>query len=165
MLSLLLGSYLVRVCCAADGNTAVTVQAILDPIRDNKTALGSIRAPLWVLSLEIRGTSNILWSCVVTLVACIYTALHLNVSNRQAARISSSSDAPMNSYPQAAVGAGRGISTNPVPPIEEFDLRYCYFVIMGGLRVYIKDIKPAGAPNDYFSLSADTVISLTRRGH
>lgn len=36
---------------------------------------------------------------------------------------------------------------------------------MGGLRAYIKDIKPADAPDDYFSLSADAVISLAGRGH
>ena len=83
MLSFLVGSFFIGVSCAASGNTAVAIQAILDPIRDNKTALGLIRAPPWVLPSEIRGTSSILWSCLVTLVACIYTALHLNVPNKQ----------------------------------------------------------------------------------
>ena len=83
----LFGSFFIaRVCCGASGTTAVAVQAILDPIRHNKTALGLIRGPPWVLSSEIRGTSSILWSCLVTLVACIYTALHLNVPDKQGRR-------------------------------------------------------------------------------
>lgn len=45
----------------------------------NLTAFQTIRAPVWVASPEIRGTTTILWSCIITLVACIYTALHLNV--------------------------------------------------------------------------------------
>lgn len=36
-------------------------------------------APAWVNSPNIRGTFDILQSCVLTLIACIYTALHLDV--------------------------------------------------------------------------------------
>ncbi|RYP05125.1 hypothetical protein DL765_009937 [Monosporascus sp. GIB2] len=204
MLFFLLGSFFLCGCWATDGNTAAALQAILDPIKDNKTALRSIRAPSWVLSPEIRGTSGILWSCLVTLIACIYTALHLNVPSQQSkfarlfakmswvlgallapelliyiasdqflearrlhnellviaakqAPVSGSDDAPTGSHSEAAADALLG-------RLQAFDLKYCYFVIMGGLRVCIEDIKPASAP-DYFSLSADAVISLARRGH
>jgi hypothetical protein len=66
------------VCLAADTN-AGEVRATLESIKNNKTALNSIQAPPWVSSPDFRGTSSILWSCIVTLFACIYTALHLNV--------------------------------------------------------------------------------------
>lgn len=45
----------------------------------NLTALKSEIASSWVLGPKVRGTSDILWSCVVTLIACIYTAIHLNI--------------------------------------------------------------------------------------
>jgi type VI protein secretion system component VasK len=47
--------------------------------KGNLTALRTIQAPSFVASPELRGTTTILWSCIVTLIACIYTALHLNV--------------------------------------------------------------------------------------
>ena len=46
---------------------------------DNRTALRTIPAPSFVGTPEIRGTMTILWSCIITLIACLYTALHLNV--------------------------------------------------------------------------------------
>lgn len=46
---------------------------------DNRTALRTIPAPSFVGTPEIRGTTTILWSCIITLIACLYTALHLNV--------------------------------------------------------------------------------------
>ncbi|KAF4497904.1 hypothetical protein FAGAP_5916 [Fusarium agapanthi] len=36
-------------------------------------------APAWIDSPNIRGTLHILHSCILTLIACIYTALHLDV--------------------------------------------------------------------------------------
>ena len=46
---------------------------------DNRDALRTIPAPSFVGTPEIRGTTTILWSCIITLIACLYTALHLNV--------------------------------------------------------------------------------------
>lgn len=57
----------------------VELEKVLLNNTGNLTALQTIRAPIWVGSPEIRGTTTILWSCIITLVACIYTALHLNV--------------------------------------------------------------------------------------
>ena len=45
----------------------------------NQTFSESQIAPMWVNSPSTHGTSDLLWSCVVTLSACIYTAIHLNV--------------------------------------------------------------------------------------
>lgn len=36
-------------------------------------------APAWIDSPNIRGTLDILQSCILALIACIYTALHLDV--------------------------------------------------------------------------------------
>lgn len=51
--------------------------------RNNITALDSISAPPWVSSPEVRGTPTILWSSIVTIVACVYTALHLNIKRHK----------------------------------------------------------------------------------
>jgi hypothetical protein len=56
-----------------------TVQIQIFENKGNLTALKTILAPAFVDSSEFRGTLTILWSCIVTLIACIYTALHLNV--------------------------------------------------------------------------------------
>jgi hypothetical protein len=45
----------------------------------NLTAIRTTLAPAWVSGPELRGTISILWSCIITLIACIFTALHLNV--------------------------------------------------------------------------------------
>ena len=45
----------------------------------NTTFLKSDIINAWVSSMSFRGTPDILWSCLVTLTACIYTAVHLNV--------------------------------------------------------------------------------------
>ena len=45
----------------------------------NISALRHDIAPAWVSSPQVRGTSDILSSCLVTLTACVYTAIHLNV--------------------------------------------------------------------------------------
>ena len=43
-------------------------------------------APAWMSSPPYRGTLDILWSCIITLTACIYTAIHLNVPPLQEGR-------------------------------------------------------------------------------
>ncbi|GKU20688.1 unnamed protein product [Fusarium langsethiae] len=44
--------------------------------------LKTLVAPPWVSTPNVRGTSDILQSCVLTLVGCIYTALHLDVPKK-----------------------------------------------------------------------------------
>ncbi|CZR53645.1 uncharacterized protein PAC_03525 [Phialocephala subalpina] len=45
----------------------------------NLTILRTETAPAWASSANYRGTADILWSCLLTLTACIYNAIHLNV--------------------------------------------------------------------------------------
>lgn len=45
----------------------------------NTTALHNTMAPPWVSSTNLRGSSDILKSCIATLISCVYTAIHLNV--------------------------------------------------------------------------------------
>lgn len=56
----------------------------LRSIQDDRAALNEIQAPSWVSSPNMRGTSDILQSCILTLFACVYTALHLNIPDRNA---------------------------------------------------------------------------------
>jgi hypothetical protein len=78
---LLFACLLFKFCLATDAD-GDDFPGFLASVGDNKTALHSIRGPHWVSSPGFRGTSNILWSCTVTLFACVYTALHLNVPTR-----------------------------------------------------------------------------------
>lgn len=45
----------------------------------NFTALQTEIAPKWVAEPKVRGTWSLLYSCVFTLILCVWTALHLNV--------------------------------------------------------------------------------------
>lgn len=47
--------------------------------KDNEAAMNDLQAPAWVRESEFRGSYSILQSCILTLFACIYSALHLNV--------------------------------------------------------------------------------------
>lgn len=55
------------------------VLAILSANEHNATALHTLTSSQCVAASNFRGTMDILQSCVLTLVACIYTALHLNI--------------------------------------------------------------------------------------
>lgn len=56
-----------------------TTWDLIEKNKNNKTALGTMEAAAWVSPSEFRDTKSILQSCIVTLVACVYTALHLNL--------------------------------------------------------------------------------------
>ncbi|KAF8861533.1 hypothetical protein BDZ45DRAFT_573745, partial [Acephala macrosclerotiorum] len=45
----------------------------------NLTLLRTETAPAWASTANYRGTADILWSCLLTLTACICNAIHLNV--------------------------------------------------------------------------------------
>ena len=59
--------------------TTDPVYAELERIQNNLTALHHTRALGWVSAPNMRGTSSILYSCLLTMFACIYTALHLDI--------------------------------------------------------------------------------------
>ena len=56
------------------------IKPLLSEVDDNRTALNQNFAAGWVASPDFRGTADILWACLVTLTACVYTALYLNIS-------------------------------------------------------------------------------------
>ncbi|KAK4160307.1 hypothetical protein QBC43DRAFT_293034 [Cladorrhinum sp. PSN259] len=58
---------------------ASVIYAQLEKIQHDNKALHDTRAPAWVNAPNMRSTSSILYSCVLTLFACVYTALHLNI--------------------------------------------------------------------------------------
>ncbi|KAK7413930.1 hypothetical protein QQX98_007197 [Neonectria punicea] len=176
----------------------------------NLTAFQTIQAPVWVADPEIRGTTTILWSCIITLVACIYTALHLNVpaNTRKMAMfgeklkwvligliapevvlyLASSQflDARRLSreltllWQQKKTAEGvemeaiRGDDSNEDAEEDPcFDIKYGFFVAMGGLEIPIKDIQHwtnrwatrGTLESGSLRLSVNGVLQLARLGH
>ena len=66
---------------------ALPKQSLTAPTR-NFTALRTDIAPLWVPDPDSRGTWSLLYSCVFTLVLCVWTAIHLNVPSYHEGHIS-----------------------------------------------------------------------------
>ena len=62
------------------------IEPLLSVAGGNRTALNTLISPAWVSNSGVRGTSDILWSCILTLTACVYTAIHLNVPPPQEGR-------------------------------------------------------------------------------
>lgn len=56
-----------------------TVGEQLSATAGNLTALKTQFVSSWVQGPNFRSTSNILWSCIITLTACVYNALYLNI--------------------------------------------------------------------------------------
>lgn len=59
------------------------VWSVIEARKDNLTALRTLHAQPWVSASQFRGTMSILQSCILTLVATIYTAIHLNLLRKQ----------------------------------------------------------------------------------
>ena len=59
--------------------STASIEPLLSAAEGNRTTLHTEISPPWVSSSKTRGTSDILWSCLITLAACVYNALHLNV--------------------------------------------------------------------------------------
>ncbi|KAK4655482.1 hypothetical protein QC762_302811 [Podospora pseudocomata] len=70
---------------ASFGAASDSAKALYDQIHEikhNTSLLHDTKAPGWVSAPTMRGTTSILWSCLLTLFACVYTALHLNIPER-----------------------------------------------------------------------------------
>lgn len=70
---------LLALCVPVCGVPINDVSPQLSAAGGNRTTLRSQIAPGLTSSANYRGTLDIVWSCVLTLTACIYTALHLNI--------------------------------------------------------------------------------------
>ena len=55
------------------------IEPLLSAAGGNRTTLKTQISPAWISNSEVRGTSDILWSYIVTLIVCVYTTIHLNV--------------------------------------------------------------------------------------
>lgn len=51
--------------------------------RNDTDFLSTAIAPPWVASSNTRGTGDILFSCLLTMAACIYTAIHPRIPSRE----------------------------------------------------------------------------------
>ena len=56
-----------------------TIEEEIVAAAGNRIILRTKIASSWVEGPNVRGTSEILRSCIITLIACIYTAIHLNI--------------------------------------------------------------------------------------
>lgn len=73
---------LLSLCVAVYGAPINNVSPLLLAAAGNRTTLKLEIAPGLTSSSNYRGTLDIVWSCVLTLTACIYTALHLDIPPR-----------------------------------------------------------------------------------
>ena len=76
---ILLISLLYQILANSQTASTASIEPLLSAAEGNRTTLHTEVSPPWVSSSKTRGTSDILWSCLITLTACVYTALHLNV--------------------------------------------------------------------------------------
>ncbi|SCO18645.1 uncharacterized protein FFMR_05171 [Fusarium fujikuroi] len=117
-------------------------------------------APAWIDSPNIRGTLDILQSCILTLIACIYTALHLDVPVKTAWHyiflyklkwVAITLFAPeialymaADQLQQAWNLKSKLRSLQKTTPSDadhiDIDMAYTFFIIMGGVRVNVDDI-------------------------
>ncbi|KAK8068565.1 hypothetical protein PG996_007677 [Apiospora saccharicola] len=146
---------------ASAEDTARTIREQLDGYERNITHLQTVMAPSWVSAQIYRSTASILWSCIVTLTACVYTALHLNISGKQGWR-----PRLLSKLKWVAVGLfipevpiylaisqfmeARWVvkkltalqrADSEVDQEYKFDLNYGFFVVMGGLQVSLDHLK------------------------
>lgn len=67
------------VVCAWAASNSDEVREFINDNRHNEDVLNEEPAPPWVSSPNVRGTGDIIISCLVTLIACAYTAIHPTV--------------------------------------------------------------------------------------
>ncbi|KAK5651175.1 hypothetical protein OQA88_13193 [Cercophora sp. LCS_1] len=180
------------------------LQALILKNQDNLTALGTIPAPSFVSSPDFRGTTDIIFSCVITLVASIYTALHLNVpiGSKLTHTIVSKAKwvfigliAPeivlylaISQFLEARdLVKGLNVLLASMPPSTDvesvaaggntrdkytFNLKYGFFVVMGGVEVPVHDIERPESRRSRgeqgsgrLRLTSYGVLQLARDGH
>ncbi|KAH8668060.1 hypothetical protein BGZ60DRAFT_564343 [Tricladium varicosporioides] len=160
------------------------IQAQLQANYKNLTALRTIPAPPWVEAPSFRGTTDILYSCIITLIACIYTALHLNIpapkSNlvwQKVKWVFAALIAPEIVLYCASSQwiMARNLKKNlrrlrntqldadghsKIP--DDISMKYAFFVVMGGLLVRVDDIHDE---REFVALTLNGVLQLAVDGH
>lgn len=141
------------------------------PLNDT-VALNEIKIQQWMPPAKTRGTADILWTCIVTIILCIWTAVHMNVpapEDTTIKRVLRKAKwtvcgllapeillyAAWNQFSRALAltrilnkererHLREGTLKHPIP--ETFDLRYSFFVVMGGFRVSLgKEFTKSGS--------------------
>ncbi|KAK8103227.1 hypothetical protein PG984_016373 [Apiospora sp. TS-2023a] len=157
-----LAASLMPVLSSADDSARI-LREQLSGNEHNLTYLSTVIAPPWVSAQLYRSTSSILWSCIVTLTACVYTALHLNIPSKIGwwSRL-------LAKLKWVAIGIfvpeyviylavvqfleARWVAkeltkaqtlNDTADKRYKFDLNYGFFVVMGGLRISLKYLSEA----------------------
>ena len=84
---ILLVPFLYQILATSRTVSTTSIEPLLSAAEGNRTTLRTEFSPLWVSSSKTRGTSDILWSCLITLTACVYNALHLNIPPKNEGKI------------------------------------------------------------------------------
>ncbi|KAI1505713.1 hypothetical protein F5X99DRAFT_428799 [Biscogniauxia marginata] len=167
------------------------VLALISQNQDNTTALKTIFAPRWVDDTGFRGTSGLVVSCVGTLLACVYTALHLNmlknsglwaIFRAKAKWVAIALMAPELVLYMAAQQfiEARALLTelnklkdeqSASGEYPEFALEYAFFVVMGGLQIDVSEFLSENCrqyqPYHHQAFPGDSVpkrLAITPRG-
>ncbi|KAF4499804.1 hypothetical protein FAGAP_4008 [Fusarium agapanthi] len=130
----------------------------------NGTDLKSKYTPPWVGSPNIRGTFDILESCIFTLIACVFTALHLDIipnSTWQRRLLEKIKWVLLTiMVPEISMLAASNqifcawslksklrkiqkqqkLSLSSPDDYFKINLKYAYFIVMGGVRFDVNDI-------------------------
>ncbi|KAK3947558.1 hypothetical protein QBC32DRAFT_81341 [Pseudoneurospora amorphoporcata] len=156
-----------------DTPDSLSPKDILSKHRNDTEFLSTTIAPPWVDSPNTRGTGDILFTCLLTLVACIYTAIHPHVPGGLASRSLGFVKVSSISWVKAIMAIEalivpelllfgalteliearslrsdlkQIISRRKVagdPDEALIDYNFCYYATMGGFRVHIEDIHPS----------------------
>lgn len=156
--------------------TIEDVETLINANDNNITALNTLFAPAWLSSPSVRGTSDILWSCISTLVACIYTALHLNVPANTGtwAMLKHKAEWLLVALLALEIVVYMAISQlyaayrlktrlRELFQDDTMDLTYC-FVVIGGVEV--RNLHPhMRRAHPYLPVSPDTMLWLAELRH
>ncbi|GAW17372.1 hypothetical protein ANO14919_068290 [Xylariales sp. No.14919] len=157
----------------ADGNTGV---------------LQTQLAPSWATTSNVRSTSNLLWTSLLTLSLCVYTVIHVNIPppgskkwrlyGRKAlwvlAAILTPDFAVYTAYEQletarqlkrelqkhAASHKGEGLTAPE--HVSRFGLTYSFYAVMGGFRV---DVSSIHDELESMAITPAGLQYLARHGH
>ncbi|RSL96035.1 hypothetical protein CDV31_013642 [Fusarium ambrosium] len=140
--------------------TNIDPWSVLAPYENSTYDLRNVISRKWVDSPNIRGTLDILQSCVLTLVACIYTALHLDVPTKTKWHrilyskvkwslitlfapeivLYMAADQLFEAWNLRKKLKKSRLTQASAPQDFDIDLMYAFFVVMGGVRIDIKDL-------------------------
>ncbi|KAI3323706.1 hypothetical protein HD806DRAFT_522284 [Xylariaceae sp. AK1471] len=157
--------------------------------KGNKTALNTQLALSWATTSNVRSTSDLLWTSILTLSLCVYTVIHINIPPpnepnrlfylRKVGWVFVAILAPefalWLAYQQwdvtrrlkqqlrkiAAEQKGEKL-TPPVEIAQRFGWTYCFYAVMGG---FVVDVSPIHDYLEYVTIKPQGLVFLAQRGH